>query len=371
MKNKIKIAGPWISKKEISAVNLMMKTGWESYKYVEKFESKFAKWHSRKFCLMTTCGTHAMDLLLKGLNIGKGDEVIIPDSTWTGTSAPVIYNNASIKFVDINPNNWCLDTDILEKKISKKTKAIISVNLYGNMPDYNKLLKICKKNNILLIEDAAESLGSLFKGKRAGSFGIGSTHSFHRTKTIATGEGGALLIDNKKLYERCKFLRDHGRSQKISYFIEEVSPKYMPSNLIGSLALSQFNRIDELINKKRKILHNYIDCFKPLRETVYFNQDDKKIFNGAWATTMTFSKIYKINSLQLIKVLEKKNIPLRPFFYPLSTMPAYKKFKTNNRIAKDIFSRSVTLPSHYDTNRSQIKFISKNIIEVLLNAKKI
>ena len=104
---------------------------------------------------------------------------------------------------------------------------------------------------------------------------------------------------------------------------------------------------------------------------MYFNQDDKKIFNGAWATTMTFSKTYKINSLQLIKVLGKKNIPLRPFFYPLSTMPAYKKFKTNNRIAKDIFSRSVTLPSHYDTNRSQIKFISKNIIEALLNAKKI
>lgn len=369
MKEKIKMAGPWISQKEIKAVSNMMKNGWDSYEYVEKFETEFAKWHSRKFCLMTTCGTHALDLLIKGLGIGKGDEIIIPDCTWTGSSAPVVYNNASIKFIDIDPKNWCLDIDLIEKKISKKTRAIISVNLYGNMPNYQKLNQICKKYKLILIEDAAESLGSCLNGKRAGSFGIGSIHSFHRTKTIATGEGGALLLDNKDLYLRCKFLRDHGRSNKIPYFIEEVTPKYMPSNLIGSLALSQFHRIDELVNKKRKILHLYKKYFSSIQDQVFFNQDNDSIYNGAWATTMTFSKKFKINSLELIKHLKKVNIPLRPFFYPLSTMPAYKKFKTFNPNANDIFSRSITLPSHFYTSEKQIKFISKKIIEVLKIAK--
>jgi perosamine synthetase len=160
---------------------------------VEKFESAFAKLHDRKYCLMTTCCTHAIHLLLLALDIKEGDEVIVPECTWTATAAPVTYQKATPVFADIDLDNWCLDSTSVKKDITNKTKAIIVVDLYGNMPDMDALKNISKEYGIPLIEDSAESLGSTYKGVRAGKFSIGGVHSFHRTKTIVTGEGGALL----------------------------------------------------------------------------------------------------------------------------------------------------------------------------------
>ena len=152
------------------------------------------------------------------------------------------------------------------------------------MPNYDQILDICSKNNLFLIEDAAESLGSTYKGIISGSFGTCSVHSFHRTKTLTTGEGGALLTDNLKLYERCKFLRDHGRSEEIPYFTLEATPKYMPSNIQGALAWAQFQRIDELISRKRHFLHLYKERLKEL-DDLQLNQENESIFNGVWATS--------------------------------------------------------------------------------------
>ena len=366
--NNIKMAGPSITELEKKTVMEMMENGWDSYEYVERFEHEFAAWHNRKFCLMTPCCTHAIHLILLTLDIKKGDEIIVPECSWTATAAPITYQNAVPVFSDINRDNWCMCPQSVEKKITEKTKAIIVVDLYGNMPDMEKLSLISKKYNIPLIEDAAEALGSIYKGTRAGKFGIAGVHSFHRTKTMTTGEGGALLIDDKKLYERAKFLRDHGRSNTIPYFTIEATPKYMPSNYQAALAVAQFTRIKELVDRKRYIFHRYKRNLGNLN-SLQLNMENASIYNGVWATSVVFDKSLDLKKDEIIQRLSKINIPARPFFYPLSSLPAYKKFNTGSRrdnpVAYDVSERGITLACHFDLSDEQIDSICEGIKNIL------
>jgi len=360
----IKMAGPWITDHEKSIVADMMENGWDNYDYVEKFEPAFADWHERKYTLMTPCCTHAIHLLLLALGIKEDDEVIVPECTWTATAAPIIYQRAKPVFADIDPENWCLEPDSVRNNITEKTKAIIVVDLFGNMPDMEALESISEETGIPLIEDAAEALGSKYKGIRAGKFGVGSVHSFHRTKTITTGEGGALLLDDDEIYERAKFLRDHGRSSTIPYFTLEATPKYMPSNLQAAMGYAQFKRIDELVERKRYLLHRYKNKLSDIGD-LQFNMENDRIYTGVWATTLVFGKSHNITKLEAIERLAKLNVPARPFFYPLSSLPAYEHYgtgsKAKNPNAYDISERGITLACHYALTDEQIDFICDGI----------
>jgi perosamine synthetase len=270
----IYMAGPWITELEERVVLDALRNGWygkNAYHYVETFEAEFSKYHDRKFALMTPNCTTALHLLLAGLGIGEDDEVIAPDCTWVGSVACITYQRAKTVLADIDAEHWCLTPESIECAITPKTKAVIIVDLYGNMPDWDGILDVCQRRGIYAIEDAAESLGSKYRGVRAGKFGIGSTFSFHRTKTITTGEGGMLLMDDEKLFQRCKFLRDHGRAPG-SYFNTEVTFKYMPFNLQAALGYAQFLRIDELIGKKRWILQGYRDRLSGIPD-LYLNAE--------------------------------------------------------------------------------------------------
>jgi perosamine synthetase len=365
---KIPMAGPWITDLEKKTVADMMENGWDNYDYVEKFELAFAKWHGRKYCLMTPCCTHAIHLLLLALDIKEGDEVIVPECTWTATAAPVTYLKAIPVFADIDPNNWCLNPGSVKKSITDKTKAIIVVDLYGNMPDMDALEAISRKYDIPLIEDAAEALGSTYKGVRAGKFGVGGVHSFHRTKTIATGEGGVLLLDDDKLFQRAKFLRDHGRSSEIPYYTLEATPKYMPNNLQASMAWAQFERINQLIDRKRYLLHRYKKNLVDI-DDLQFNIETEDVYNGVWATTMVFGKSHNMKKLDLIAKLSELDVPARPFFYPLSSLPAYEHYETGskeqNPNAYDVSDRGITLSCDYNLTDDQIDYICDGIKTLL------
>lgn len=365
---KIELSGPWITEHERKTVAEMMLTGWDNYRYVEQFEKEFAEWHGRNYALMTPCCTHAIHLILLSLGIKEGDEVIVPECTWTATAAPVTYQKAIPVFADINYDDWCLNIESVEKNITKKTKAIITVDLFGNMAKMDELFSIANRYNLYLIEDSAEALGSKYKGIRAGKFGIAGVHSFHRTKTITTGEGGMLLIDDKEIYERAKFLRDHGRSSTIPYYTLEATPKYMPSNLQASLGYAQFQRIEELIAKKREIFQNYKILLSDI-EDITFNMDNEIVFNGAWATSIIFGKSHRMTKAEAMKRLAEINLPSRPFFYPLSSLPAYKHFNTGseekNPNAYDISNRGITLPCSYNLTKEQITSICDGIKSIL------
>jgi perosamine synthetase len=359
-------AGPSITKHEIDIVNDAMRNGWyeNKYDYVEKFQHEFAIYHDRKYGIMTPNCTSAIHLLLTALEISEGDEVILPECTWIATGAGITYLKANPIFCDVDPKNWCLDPCSLEKLITPKTKAVIAVNLYGNMPQYDELAKLCAYHEIPLIEDSAESVGSSFKGVRAGKFGIGSVFSFHRTKTITTGEGGMLLLDDEKLFNRCMFLRDHGRKKDVMYLNYEVTYKYMPFNLQAALGYAQFQRIEELVGLKRNQLKMYRERLDMI-EDIFLNTEPEGGVNGAWITALLFGKSHKIKALEMVEKLAEMDIPARPFFYPLSSLPAYPmarvKYEPMNPVAYDISTRGINLPGSAILTEDQIDWICEGI----------
>ena len=374
--------GPHISAIDRKFVLQAMKPkNWynKPYYFVEKFEKDFAKYCDRKYCLLTTNCTSAIHLFLHSLNLKKKDEIIIPESTWIASASPAFQTKAKVKFCDVDENNFCISIEKLKKIISKNTKVIIAVDVYGNMPDYEKLIKICNKKKIILLEDSAESLGSSINNKKAGSFGHASVFSFHRTKTITTGEGGALLLNDKKIFERCRMLRDHGRHPWTKdLFNEEFSFKYMPSNLQASLACSQLRKIKLLLKLKRNIFLNYKYYLKKINKNIIMNQDDDKVINSCWSIIIYF-KSSKIRTVNKIKMeLMKKKFFARPFFYPLSAIPAYKKinkknnkFRYQNPTAYNTSRKGLVLPSSYILNKKQIKKICEIIVKFINEEKKL
>ncbi len=354
------MAGPWITEHEIKVVVDALRNGWydNAYHYVETFQREFAAYHGRKYGIMTPNCTTAIHLLLSGMGITEGDEVICPECTWIATAAPIAYLRATPVFCDIEADNWCLDPDSVRKSITPKTKAIIAVDLYGNMPLMDELLALSREHGIPLVEDSAEALGSVYKGIRAGKFGIASVFSFHRTKTITTGEGGMLLLDDEKLYERCMFLRDHGRkSDGPAYYNYEVTYKYMPFNLQAALGYAQFQRIEELVGRKRELLKAYRARLADVGD-LQFNNEPEYVINGAWTTALVFGKSHRVTKFDVMRSMKEMGIPSRPFFYPLSSLPAYpdfeKRYKQKNPISYDIALRGINLSCAMNLTDDQI-----------------
>ncbi len=371
MASDIQMAGPWITKLEMDTVMDAMENGWygdKAYWYCEEFQRVFAEWHNRKYALMTPNCTSAIHLALYSLGVGPGDEVILPECTWIASAAPTTYVGATPVFVDIDPKHWCMDAASLEAAITKNTKAVIMVNLFGNMPDIKAIQIICDHHGIPLIEDAAESLGSSYQGVKSGKFGKASVFSFHRTKTLTTGEGGMFLTDDDELYKRASFVRDHGRDPERMYFNTEVAYKYMPFNIQAAIGYAQFQRIDELVGRKRWILEEYKRLLEDIPD-IHFNPEPPGGVNGAWATTMVFGDRHNMSKERAIEALSGLGLPLRPFFYPLSSLPAYETHadhgKACNPVAYDVSSRGVNLPSALNITEDQISEVAQGIRTIL------
>ena len=188
-------------------------------------------------------------------SIRNDDEIILADINWIASAAPITYLGAKPIFVDVLEDTWCIDPSKIEAAITPKTKAIIAVHLYGNLCNMDEIMHIAKKYNLFVIEDAAEAIGSIYKGKRAGAIGDFGVFSFHGTKTITTGEGGMFVTNNKSLYEKVNILNSHGRNPKNQkkFWAETIGFKYKNSNIQAAIGCAQMGRIDGLHNKKRNV----------------------------------------------------------------------------------------------------------------------
>lgn len=371
----IAMAGPSITQVEIDAVMDMMTTGWyeKPYWYVEEFQRTFAAWHGRQFGIMTPNCTTAIHLILTALGVGEGDEVIVPDCTWIASAAPVTYLRATPVFCDIDPVSWCLRPDAVRAAITPRTKAIIAVDLFGNMPDLPALQAIADEAGIPLLEDAAEALGSTLHGRRAGSFGIASFFSFHRTKTLTTGEGGMLVLDDPALAARCMVLRDHGRRPGGAMYVnDEVTYKYMPFNLQAALGWAQFQRVDELIAIKRSLLEGYRAGLADVPD-IQLNPEPAGGVNGAWITGLVVGKSYGLDKATMMDRLAARGLPVRPFFYPLSSLPAYPGqraiYEPRNPVAYDVSARGINLPGAMNLGAAEVAQVCDAVRAVLAEAR--
>lgn len=367
-KNKINkfipVAEPSLKGNELRYVNDCIKTNWISSigEYVTKFENKFAKYCGSKHGIAISNGTHALHLALVALGIGKGDEVIIPNLTFIATANAVAYTGAKPILVDAELRTWNIDVNKIEEKISNKTKAIIPVHLYGHPCDMDKIMKIARKHNIYVIEDAAEAHGAEYKGKKVGSIGDIGCFSFFGNKIITTGEGGMCITNDKELAERMRFLKDHGMSKEKRYWHPEIGFNYRLTNIQAAIGLAQLENIDKIITKKRKNARLYNSLLKNVKGMT-LPPEKKWAKNVYWMYSILIEDKFKISRNNLIKKLEKNNIGSRPFFFPINQMPPYKT-NVKYHCSEELSKKGINLPSSVNLRRCDIERIVKIIKQI-------
>ena len=372
---RIPIAGPWITQKEIDYVTDAVTHAWygNHSMYHVRFEKAFAEYLGVRYTIALPSCTSAIHLSLAALGVGPGDEVIVPDITWIATAAPISYVGATPVFADIDRKTWCLSAKSFEENITPRTKAVIPVDLYGNMPDMDAIREIARRHGIAIIEDAAEAIGSEYKGKKAGSFGDTGVFSFHGSKTLTTGEGGMLAIDSEELYQRILILRDHGRVVGDKQFWNnKVAYKYKMSSMQAALGLAQLERIDELVDRKRQIFTWYEEALAGVNG-VTLNYEAHNTKNTYWMVTVILDSATDIKKERLMTSLSKFGIDTRPFFYPLSSLPAYddseqaKYAQIDNQVSYTISPYAVNLPSALNLTKGQIMYVCDVLGKILNN----
>jgi perosamine synthetase len=362
----IPVSEPTITEKEIEYVLQAVKSGWVSSlgEYINRFEDEFAKFIGTKYALTVANGTVGLHLALVSLGIKEGDEVIVPDLTFIATANAVKYTGATPVFADIDKETWCISVEDIERKITPRTKAVIPVHLYGHPADMDPIIEIARRYNLYIIEDCAEAHGAEYKGKKVGSIGHCGVFSFYGNKIITTGEGGMITTNDEKIYEKAKYLRDHAMSKEKRYWHTEIGYNYRMTNIQAALGLAQLERINEIIQKKREIFRWYQECLKDLKG-VKLNPEKEWAKNVYWMVCLVNENFDEEKRDEFMKKLKEKGIDTRPFFYPCSMMPMYKKDEFVNCIAYEIYQKGINLPSGYNLKEEDVKWIAKVIIENL------
>lgn len=366
MNERILYTKPSITDLEVSYATDAAANGWgeRCYDYINRFEAAFKKHLSAQYAIATSSCTGALHMGMAALGIGPGDEVIMADTNWIATASPIVNLGAKPVFVDILEDSWCIDPEKAELAITPRTKAIVAVHLYGNLCDMDRLLTIGEKYGIPIIEDAAEAIGSVWHGKRAGSMGKFGAFSFHGTKTLTTGEGGMFVTNDAELFERVLTLSNHGRArgQSTQFWPDLVGFKYKMSNLQAAIGCAQMERIDELSRRKREILALYRERLGKL-PGVSINPEPPGIVNGAWMPTVVFSPETGVTREMLQTAFATANADARVFFWPLSSLPMFEPIKTNVW-AWDIPGRAINLPSYHDIRESDLDRVVQTIFNL-------
>jgi perosamine synthetase len=375
--DRIPVAGPWITSKEIDYVADAAEVCWydRAWEYNARFEQAFAQYIGCKHAVTMPSCTSAIHLSLAALGIGPGDEVIVPEITWIASAAPISYLGATPVFADVDRHTWCLSADSFERCITDRTKAVIPVDLYGNMPDMDRIQSIAAARGVVIVEDAAQAIGSKYKGARAGSFGKTGVFSFHGSKTLTTGEGGMLCTNDDEVLDRVRVLRDHGRKPGDNLFWNtEIAYKYKMTSFQAAMGLGQLERIDELIGKKREIFAWYQEDLNGV-EGITLNQDGEGVFNTYWMVTVVLDSRLELSKEVFGKMLAASKIDTRPFFYPLSELPAYadvptsKPAKVHNSVAYELSPYGINLPSALNLTREQVRFVCETIKTIVQSRK--
>ena len=368
----IPVNTPLIDDGDASSVAKTIKSGWISSEgpSVKEFENKIAKFLDRKFGCAVSSGTAALEIAIRSLGLKKNDEVIMPSFTIISNAMAIVKSSAKPVLIDVNLNTWNIKIEDIEKKITKKTKCLMIPHIYGLANDMDKILKLTKKYNLYLIEDAAEVLGLKYKNKQCGSFGDISIISFYANKHITTGEGGMLLTNNKRLNEKFKDYRNLCFGSKKNRFNHyDISWNYRYTNIQAALGISQLKRINKIIKKKHEIGNYYYNNFKNIENIILQPNKLSYCKNIYWVFGIVLKRNNKNNISSVIKKLASNNIGTRPFFWPMHKQDAFKKknyFKNISLPNSEFISKNgFYLPSGLGLTRAELKFIKDTLIRIL------
>jgi perosamine synthetase len=363
---------PSINREELKQLQRVIKSTFlTESKLTLEFEKLMAEYTGSTFAVTFCNGTAAIYAGLVAMGIGTGDEVVVPDLTFVATANAVILTGAKPVFCDVNSQDFCIDTDHLIELINDKTKAVIPVYLYGQVPDMTKLLKICDQAGIKILEDAAQGVGvrteveknGITKNYHAGTIGEIGILSFYGNKTITTGEGGVLLTNNKMIAEKVYRLKNHGRSQKGVFIHEEIGFNFSFTEMQAAIGLAQLKKLRK-IQKKKLLIHNLYKKYLKGLERVKIDEIHNQVDPVYWVSSIQLPEPENLEAYLL-----KESIGSRRFFYPLHLQPCYQNTnkviipKRSNWASFEVYENSLGLPSSVGLHKKDIKRISKQIIE--------
>lgn len=365
----IPVNEPFISKNAVKYVTDCIKTGWisSSGKYIEIFEKKFAKFIGTKHAITTTSGTTALHLAIVSLGIKKGDEVILPSHTMMASAAAVVYTGATPVFADCKRDTWNMDVTKIEKLITKNTKAIMPVHIYGLPVDMDPIITLAKKYKLYIIEDAAESLGARYKKKMTGSIGTFGCFSFYANKILTTGEGGMVTTNSDKLAKIARELKDLAHSSKRRFLHNKIGYNYRMTNMQAALGVAQFEEVKDYISKKEWMASLYNNKLSKI-EGLSLPVQSKDSNNVYWMYGLLVEDSFGINRDQLKIKLFEKGVDTRTFFIPMHMQPALKKlgFTKNSKcpVSEEISRKGLYLPSGLAITMEQINTVCSKIYEI-------
>jgi perosamine synthetase len=325
-------------------------------KYIKLFEDSFSKFTDIKYSVAVSNGTVALHLALLALGIGENDEVIVPTFTYVASVNAIKYVNAKPVFVDSDPQTWQIDPSKIRDKITKKTKAIMAVHIYGHPCDMNQIKKIAKDYKLYIIEDCAEAIGSYYNNKHAGNFSDIATFSFFGNKTITTGEGGMVCTNNKNLCDLVIRLKGQGLAEGKEYFHDIVGYNYRMTNICAAIGTAQLEIIGEIVKEKDRIISEYKKALKNIKVEIHHEVGNVK--HSYWMFTILTASEKEKKDLR--DYLAENGIETRPAFHPVHTMPMYIDKKTYP-VAEDLGKRGINLPSYPDLTNDDIEFITTKI----------
>lgn len=354
---------------ELRYVAECIQTNWISSqgKFVKEFEESFALYHDMPYSLCCTSGTAALHLALLGLGIGKGDEVIVPVSTFGATANTVIHVGAVPVFVDITPDTWCIDPALIEQAITPRTKAIIPVHLYGHPADMRSILDIAARHRLKIIEDCAESLGARIGDQLTGTMSDVSCFSFFSNKVITTGEGGMVLTRDAAVYRRMQQYRDHGTSLSRRYWHDMAGFNYRMTNIQAAIGLAQLERIESFLSARQRIAARYHEALQDNPE-LQLPVSLPGYANIYWLYTIALTEHAPITRDALIAKLKERNIDSRPFFPALFHQPAYAAYDRGIAfpVGQCLEEHALSLPTSNYLSLSDIDMVC-NVLTSIIN----
>jgi perosamine synthetase len=367
----IPVNEPLLDGREKELLVQCIESGWISSEgpFVAEFERRFSQLVSRQHGIAVSNGTAALDVAVEALEIGPGDEIIVPSFTIISCVHQIVRCGAKPIFVDADPQTWNMDVSQVESMITSRTKAIMAVHIYGLPVDLDPLMQIARRHGLKVIEDAAEAIGQTYNGKPCGSFGDVSIFSFYPNKHVTTGEGGMIVTNDDRLAERCKSLRNLCFQPARRFVHEDLGWNYRMTNLQAALGLAQVERLNEAVARKRAMGSLYTsllqDCPQlqlPLAETAY----SKNIY---WVYGVVLADEVRMDAAQAMTQLARKGIGTRPFFWPLHLQPVLKKRGLLSGdalpVAERLGNRGFYLPSGLALKADQIEEAARSLREVL------
>ncbi len=339
---------------------------------VDGFEKELSEYVGSKTGAALASGTAAIHMALKAVGVKKGDKVFCSSLTFAASCNPIIYQGGIPVFIDSEPESHNMSPVALEKAFKayeekgEMPKAVIVVNLYGQSADMDKIMEICKKYNVPIIEDAAESLGATYKGKHSGTFGEYGIYSFNGNKIITTSGGGMLVSNNEEGIAKVRFWSTQARDKARHYEHTELGYNYRMSNIVAGIGRGQLRVLEDRIAKKKEIFETYKEAFKEIEDIEMMPVCEYGEPNY-WLTTITLNENSKVKPLDIILALEKENIESRPIWKPMHIQPYYKEydFYSHNdeeiSVSEDIFNRGVCLPSDTKMTKEEQERVIKII----------